>query len=805
MQEYIKIPAIQTKLKQSEDRIVYIYGATGFGKTAAVKYFLRRTKYLIIQGHRGICNEFPKVSEIKEKIIVVDDVQWISDEKSRHYVRELCTCDKFKVILIGRGRLPGWLVQVDITKKIFQCTERDLLFGEKEVDLLFGQNNIHLEGKEIKEIQKVSRGHAVVIQLFLRHMEQGEKLDKNLMAVVEKELFGYIDTACWEHLNTRVKNLLIPLCEYLIFTAELAKVVTKEEQVEKLLEYTENIGLFLERKNNKTWEIRDIMADFLKWKYSIFFSEEERKEHYTAAASYYEKNKKIDLALKYYKKAGNESKISQILVKNAKKHPGTANFFEARQFYFSLSEEEIKKNAILMDGMSMLYSIMLQPEESEYWYKQLEIYSKKDTISKKEKKEAKARLAYLNIALPHRGIKGIADLLKTTALMVEKKEVKLPEFSVTGNLPSLMNGGKDFCEWSRYDKKMALILRKPVEMILGKYGKGFVDIALAESGFEKGTMKDYEVQARLNAGCMMADAGGKIEVSFAGTGVLVRLYLARGQMELAASAIRSFKRKVKTQEAKQLLPNIRALEVELALLLGDREKIEKWLLEAPDETEDFCILDRYRYMQKIRCFIALSKYDEAIGLLERMNLYFTQYERHYHWMENQILKAIILYRTGDENWCKVLKTVLKKCEYYHFVRIISREGAAIKPLLDDAVFLESLESSESLESAELFNSLNCSNSSKISLKFIEEVKTDTIKMAHFYPDYLYIGAHELVNFTVKEIEILKLICQGFTSQEICERCNITYNSLKFHNKNIYKKLGVKSRKETERKAYLLGF
>ncbi len=788
MQEYIKIPAIQTKLKQSEDRIVYIYGATGFGKTAAVNYFLRRTKHLMIQGHRGVCNEFPEVSEIKEKIIVVDDIQWITDEKSRHYVRELCTCNKFKVILIGRGRLPGWLVQVDLMKKIFQCGEKDLLFGEKEIELLFEQNGILLEGKQRKEIQNISRGYAVVILLFLRHMECGEKLDENLLAIIEKELFGYIDTACWERLNTRVKNLLIPLCEYPIFTVELAKtVVKKEEQVEKLLEYAENIGLFLERKNDSTWEIRDIMVCFLKWKYSVYFSEEEQKNHYTAAASYYEKRKEIDFALEYYKRAGNQSKVSQILVKNAKKHPGTANFFEARQFYFSLPKEEIKKNPILMDGMSMLYSIMLQPEESEYWYKQLEIFSKKDTISKMEKKEAKARLAYLNIALPHRGIKGIIDLLKTTALMVEKKEVKLPEFSVTGNIPSLMNGGKDFCEWSRYDKKIALILRKPVEMILGKYGKGFVDIALAESGFEKSTMSDYEVQARLNTGCMMADAGGKIEVSFAGTGVLVRLYLARGQMELAKKTIKSFQKKVEMRGARQLLPNIGALKVEMSLLLGNREEIEKWLLEAPDETADFCILDRYRYMQKIRCFIALAKYDEAIGLIERMNLYFTQYERNYYWMENQILKAIILYRIGDANWGKILKAALKKCEYYHFVRIASREGAALKPLLDDAGFLEFLESSD------------------ISQGFIEEVRTDTMKIAHFYPEYLHSDVHELVNFTAKEIEILKLICHGFTSQEICERCNITYNSLKFHNKNIYKKLGVKSRKETERKAYLLGF
>jgi hypothetical protein len=51
---------------------------------------------------------------------------------------------------------------------------------------------------------------------------------------------------------------------------------------------------------------------------------------------------------------------------------------------------------------------------------------------------------------------------------------------------------------------------------------GLVNIALAESGFEKNTMESYDLLTRLHNGYRAADAAGNIEMCFAATGVLVR-------------------------------------------------------------------------------------------------------------------------------------------------------------------------------------------------------------------------------------------------------------------------------------------
>ncbi len=791
MSEYVKITAIQSKLKAMEDRIVYIYGAAGYGKTAAVEYFLRRKRHLTVKGCPGVCQDLPELEELKDDVVVVDDLQWVTDDESRDYIKRLCMRGGRRIILIGRSQLPHWLVDVDLKCNFFRCNEGDFVFGEKEIRTLFAQAGIALRPGEVEFLKRHTKGHPVGLKIFLRHMESGESLNEKVIESVRLEQYFYSDQAFWEKWDEDLKETLIAVCAYPSFTTELAGMLTLKKNVVQILEDAHNIGNFICKNGENAWEIRPFLKDFLLWKQSFLYSREDYLSNYREAARYFERQGQIDLALEYYEKAEDTHKISQMLLKNASRHAGVAHFFETRKFYLSLPKEEVLNSPVLMSGMCMLHSIMLQKEESEEWYQELVTYSKKKHLTDEERKSAKARLVYLDIALPHRGIHGIINMLKNAAFLLLNRGIKLPEFSVTSNIPSLMNGGLDFCEWSRIDKELAAVLKKPVEAVLGAYGKGLVNIALAESGFEKGTMSDYEVQTRLNTGSMMADAGGKMEMCFAASGILIKYHLFRGQMGVAKSTWDSIRRKAENEGAVQLFGNMEALRVWLCLLVGNREEAEKWLSVAPDEIEAFCILDRYRYMLKIRCLIALERYGEASGLIERMNLYFTEYERHYHWMENQVLKAVLFYRTGNGGWQEILAGALKKAEYYHFIRVVAQEGAAVKPLLDQW-------ENESPESAEKRKQKNI-----VDPEFLAEVKEETDRMASFYPDYLKADLVPVDIFTQKELEILKLLCRGNSTEEICRKCGITYNSLKFHNKNIYKKLGVTNRQEAERKAALL--
>lgn len=48
-------------------------------------------------------------------------------------------------------------------------------------------------------------------------------------------------------------------------------------------------------------------------------------------------------------------------------------------------------------------------------------------------------------------------------------------------------------------------------------------------------------------------------------------------------------------------------------------------------------------------------------------------------------------------------------------------------------------------------------------------------------------------FTNRELEILQLICKGYTNLEIANTLNISYHTVKNHVASILLKLGVKNR------------
>lgn len=61
--------------------------------------------------------------------------------------------------------------------------------------------------------------------------------------------------------------------------------------------------------------------------------------------------------------------------------------------------------------------------------------------------------------------------------------------------------------------------------------------------------------------------------------------------------------------------------------------------------------------------------------------------------------------------------------------------------------------------------------------------------------------HSLTN---REIEVLKLLHEGYANIAIAIELAITTNTVKVHNRNIYQKLGVVSRTQAIREALRLG-
>ena len=146
-------------------------------------------------------------------------------------------------------------------------------------------------------------------------------------------------------------------------------------------------------------------------------------------------------------------------------------------------------------------------------------------------------------------------------------------------------------------------------------------------------------------------------------------------------------------------------------------------------------------------------------------------------MECKVLMAITQYRSGNDSWRQTIISALDKAHEYQFVRVISREGAAVYPLLTGLEWP--------------LNADGDNNEKDQSQKkaFFRTVLKETEKMTRHYPGYLKAGASEVL-LSETAISILKLQAEGLSRAKIAERLNMSEANVKYHLTQTYRKLGA---------------
>lgn len=762
------------RLAKKNLRTVYIYGVTGIGKTALLSHFLENRDSLWLDAAKVTEEELLLALQKEQMAVVVDNIQFAEPEEIRNGILALTAKTDIWLLIAGRCPCPPWLAGAAMKHVPFLLIEEEeLRLSEKEMQEYLEASQVELGGDMVRTLCQQVNGHPLALKIAVQMMKQRERGPDTKQYVYDEEIFRKGREMFWDYVETVVYDQWEPgFAEFFqqlsivdSFDVQMAEAITGRRNVEAILKRAKETGNFL-REENGEYTMISFMLQGMRRRMAVRLSSEQKNElYYNAGCCYAQKGEILD-ALRMFEACGNERRISNILVENARINPGTGHLYELRGYYQALPHEVIKSSIELTAGMSMLQSILLNVEESEYWYNVLK--ERESSSSGREKLEARSWLAYLAIALPHRGIDGLADLLKNAGTLLKNRKIILPEFSVTSNAPSMMNGGKDFCEWSKRDKELAASIGKVVSFVLGRYGAGLVELALAESFLEKGE-DFYEVIRLASKGQMIAKSSGKTEQCFVAVGLLSTVHLLSGHAADADFLLTSFREEAVREKADKLLPNIENLICRIQLYRGNREEIESWMKTGPEENGEFCTFDRYRYLTKVRIYLLQEKYALAWALIHKL-LYYAQV-MHRTWidMECRLLLAICQYRMGKKEWKESFQEAYSRIEEYHFVRLISREAGAVLPLLKGAEWDVKDEG------------------------FFRQVLKETKEMAGHYPAYLKQQEEGQDRFSENAIRILQLQAKGFSHEQIAEELGITLATVKYHCKQTYQKLGVKGK------------
>ena len=766
-------PAIQQKFDgvMRNGRILFFSAPCGFGKTAVANALLRKWRTLCLHADapdfslQGLPDEWD--------ILLIDDFQLIQEKEQLQALCDLIRANPARrFVLLSRGVPPACMAAFRYTGLMTTLEPDDLLFDREDIRRYFADIKVPVTESEISVIVKESLGCPLGVVITARQMSGGKPFSPELVTRAYREVFAYFEEAVYNRFDLTVRRLLLELSLFEDFDMEMVRMVSGDPHAGEMLNWLLQNTTMLRCEDGQTFYFWAQFRAFLQWEMEKEYSGERRRAIFGRAALYYELKEDYAHALDCYTKSGDHTKVSELLARNAELHPGMGHYSEMEKYYRSLPESEILASPALMQGMSMLCALATDYEGSEHWYRELKGFA--DCRDKQDAagRQARSRLAWLDISLPQRGVTGMIETFPAVFRLMINKEITLPPFSVTSNLPSLMNGGKDFAEWSKKDDLLYRTLRVPVETVLKKDGIALADCALAESKFEKGediTERMFALISRMSE----VQQKGTPEMEFAINGLLARSQIARGQAADARRTIETLRARFAEQGLNRFLPNMDALLCRIALHCDDPDSADAWYRnKAPHDPMHLNVMKRYQYLTQAMVEIMQNRPDDALLTLSPLERYIQGCGRHIDGIHLNILCALALYRKKNAKWRKRLTAALNTAAEYNFITTVSMYGAAVLPLLDK---------------------LNRDDGSK----WYKRLMADVRMQAAYYPRFLAPRLSQTKELTPTELQILHLVCADKSNAEIAQMMDIKLPTVKTHVSHIFDKLGVKRRGEAK--------
>lgn len=772
---YVRPKAAWNKLRtaRADGVDVYIFGATGYGKTELISRLLRRQNTVTFTAWNLTADDLVPEALPLGNTVVIDDLQWAERDDVRQAILALLRRTDIWVVMAGRSPMPEWLMPAFHERLLEVITEEDLALTAENIKELFHQMEAYPSDEVLAQLLPALSGSPKAVRMVAQALSTGELYSQAMYNRLMERYWLYLDQYVYCTWPEGTQEFMLQLCVMDSFTLPIAIGVTGRKDAETLLRRVQEIGnLFVGSPEGYT--MRWQLLQGLRSRINRTWTAEERQALYLRIGRVYEQEGMLPQALDFYDRANHSDAIAQLLIKNASRNIGVGFHYEMRRYYFRLPEETILQHPALMAAMSMLTSLVLNLQESDRWYQELKRYAANHPEA--DRRQIDGWIAYLEIALPHRGADDVLPTLRSIAGSVLNGTVILPEFSITSGQPSIINGSKDFSTWCRRDGEIATTYGQPTSIVLGRYGKGLIDIAVAESQFERG--RHWEAILSLaNSGLMAAQAGGKQELQFVAVAILARVYCMQGMAADARSMMDQYGKELEGH--RRIRCNLEALQARLDLYLGHPEAAAKWLYTLPPDGTSFDALDRYRYVTKVRLLIIQDQIEAALTLLTRLKWYADMTRRPYLQIECLLLGAIIRHRQGDEHWKKSLGAALRQAEKLDLVRLLSREGAALMPMLREWP-------------------------EEKRTPFFQRVLKETENMARKYPHYLNHAQLDGPELDEQSMRLLRLLADGCSRKKIAELTGLPERTVKYRTERIYHTLDAAGKMEAVEKARKMG-
>lgn len=755
----------------ARDKVIFLSAGPGWGKTSVVTTLLERqdVTYLSLR-KRPLPRSFPR-----ERLIVLDDFQALpaqAEGQFRDILRRSPAGQRF--ILLSRGPMPEYLSIYEAAGALLRLGEADLALDMDCLSQLAQAHGPALSVHELQWLLEETGGCPPAVNFLLTALSTGQPLRQETINAMRVKMGAYIEEAALRPLPPPAQRLLLELSLFDRFDQVLADMLAEDGDACAKLEQIWRISGLIQPAG-PLWIIHDqrFLLPYLRQKLRMGPPKRLQALHLTGGR-WCIARQDLPGALRHCQQSGSRKELLDLLTQTARLHPGVEVCQGLRDCAGLVGKEDILQSPDLICAMSLLRSMTLEPEESEQWYKALNRYLRHMDRKDGEYKRVRGLRSYLDICLPHRETAELPEVILRVDKLLRSKALVLPKTDVTGGLPSLLRGRRDFSQWVPRAQELYDTIRAPAERILGRTGTGLGELVMTEILLEQGEdiSEHFPTLAALQTKLMTE---GTVELEFVRTALLVRALCAAGSPSSAEELLLQFRTEAAKANAPRILSNLDAMRCRLSLL-EDGIYATVWFAEQSSGEDGFLWADSYRCLTMVRCRLRNQEHHAALLLLSRLLDYFQHCNRPLDRLETLILIAICRFRMGCNDWREYLAQALELGARYGYVSVFAREGAALLPLLERG-------GHENLDPA-----------------YWDRILSGTVTQAGHYGRYLRPLCIPVGPLTQKERMVLRLISQNKNNEEICALMNIKLPTVKTHVRNLLRKLNVSNRNQLQEAA-----
>ncbi len=760
--------------------ILYFYAPMGWGKYPffvefSSNYIGKDSIYWLEAGPQEDIEQ--KLKELPDKdgrIIIIPWLERIIDQGKWDLIWDLILHKRKKdtFLISSTIAMPEELSSFAVFYRIITYGIKDLKPSKEDVKEFFAEKELLLYEDDLLRIEKDFHNMPLCIYLLENSLKESSR--GYCRAVREQclmDVFTYLDIFFFKTLPIEEQNALLRLfcIEKLSEDVVAFMLNMPAADVKTFMQKLKNKGIIEASLKGMKFEL--LFSRYLRWAARRYLEQEVRSELYEKLMIYSEQNGLWNDALRlaYIKKSAKD--IPYCLSMVLKGRIDNNQLLDLEKYLMEIPGKTICKYPDLMMLKIFLEAFGGNRNRAREYMNYLQQQADQ-AVSEEIKRDLEERIIYMKLLLPG----GIVPA-KYIALLEQIREIdrkggwKFQANLGSGQL-SILHGDQDFCSvlLEKIDiSKSAERFGGMLEGILLNSVHGMINYVFVEILYEYNRLE--QALNQLSKGYRDTEKTPRIRKL--SSVKIMDILIAKNQIDSIDSFLPYH---MEGEEDGLFEDNFAAHQANCYLLRNNMEKVQLWMRErAPDENGRFYVIHQYQYLIKAKVYIRQEQYVLAMMILETLMDYAVNYELRYLEMQVRILQAIIYYREKNAYWSEVLLPAVKLAEKLGFIRVFADEGAAVyEPLQEISAIDKSLQKSEWYKQT------------------VSAVRAQMLQ----YPEYLAQKRKmDIGNFSDSERDIMHLLVRGEKNADIAKKLFISENTVKYHLKNIYQKLDVRSRSQ----------